>query len=88
MKTNFELEENYAVQLNGTHIDLHNNFDFLGLSKSGKNISIDFKRTNGDWVKSDELKRQEVYLTEKYDLELILMDYRQNWRQQELEVVL
>ena len=54
MKTNFEIEENYAVQLNGTHIDLHNNFDFIGLSKNGKNISVDFKRTNGDWVKSDE----------------------------------
>jgi len=57
MKTNFEIEENYAVQLNGTHIDLHNNFDFIGLSKNGKNISVDFKRTNGDWVKSDEFKR-------------------------------
>lgn len=54
MKTNFEIEENYAVQLNGTHIDLHNNFDFIGLSKNGKSISVDFKRTNGDWVKSDE----------------------------------
>jgi hypothetical protein len=56
MKTNFEIEENYAVQLNGTHIDLHNNFDFIGLSKNGKNIAVDFKRTTGDWVKNDEFK--------------------------------
>ena len=56
MKTNFEIEENYAVQLNGTHIDLHNNFDFVGLSKNGNNISVDFKRTTGDWVKNDEFK--------------------------------
>tara|TARA_Y100000588_G_C13936624_1_gene788210 strand:- start:50 stop:463 length:414 start_codon:yes stop_codon:yes gene_type:complete len=56
MKTNFEIEENYAVQLIGTHIDLHNNFDFIGLSKNGKTISVNFKRTNGDWVKSNEFK--------------------------------
>lgn len=56
MKTNYEIEENYAVQINGTYIDLHNNFDFIGLSKNGKNITVDFKRTNGDWVKHDEFK--------------------------------
>lgn len=56
MKTNFEIEENYAVQLNGTHIDLHNNFDFIGLSKFGKNIVVDFKRTTGDWIKNNEFK--------------------------------
>src|SRR5690606_5223037 len=57
MKTNFEIEENYAVQLNGTHIDLHNNFDFIGLTKNGKNISLKFKLTNGDWVKDDEFEK-------------------------------
>lgn len=56
MKTNFEIEENYAVQLNGTHIDLHNNFDLIGISKNGNNILVDFKRTNGAWVKDDEFK--------------------------------
>lgn len=56
MKTNFEIEENYAVQLNGTHIDLHNNFDFIGLAKNGKNIRVDFKQTKGNWVKNDEFK--------------------------------
>ncbi|WP_299125400.1 hypothetical protein [uncultured Tenacibaculum sp.] len=56
MKTNFEIEDNYAVQLNGTHIDLHNNFDFIGLTKNGKNIRVDFKQTKGDWVNYDEFK--------------------------------
>lgn len=56
MKTNFEIEENYAVRLNGTHIDLHNNFDCIGLSKNGKDILVTFKRTKGDWVKNDEFK--------------------------------
>ena len=56
METNFEIEENYAVQLNGMHIDLHNNFDFIELVKNGKNITIVFKQTLGDWVKNDEFK--------------------------------
>lgn len=50
MKTNFEIEENYAVQLNGTRIDPHYNFDFVGLAKHEKNIIADFKQTNGDPV--------------------------------------
>lgn len=57
METNFEIEENYGVQLNGTHIDLHNNFDFNQLKKNGKDILVDFKRTKGDWVKNDEFKK-------------------------------
>ncbi|XLS30539.1 hypothetical protein ACJD0Z_06865 [Flavobacteriaceae bacterium M23B6Z8] len=57
MKTNFEIEDNYAVQLNGMHIDLHNNFDFVGLTKNGKDITVDFKQTKGDWVKNDEFKK-------------------------------
>lgn len=44
METNFEIEENYAVQLNGIHIDLHNNFEFKNVSyeyfEDGKVIRI------------------------------------------------
>ena len=36
METNFEIEDNYAVQLNGIHIDLHNNFEFKVISEVGK----------------------------------------------------
>ncbi len=56
MKTNFEIKENYAVQLNGVHIDIHNNFDFIGLRKHEKNIIANFKKTKGDWVKNEEFK--------------------------------
>ncbi|WP_109436989.1 hypothetical protein [Aquimarina sp. AU119] len=56
METNFEIEENYAVRFNGTHIDLHNNFDYIGLSKNGNNISVNFKKTEGEWIKSNEFK--------------------------------
>ncbi|ANQ51751.1 hypothetical protein MY04_4413 [Flammeovirga sp. MY04] len=56
METNFEIEENYAVQLNGTHIDLHNNFDFIGYETNEKKITIVFKQAEGDWIKKDEFK--------------------------------
>ena len=57
LKTNFEIIKNYAVQLNGIHIDLHNNFDFAGLSKKGNIISIVFQKNEGDWVKKEEFLR-------------------------------
>ena len=56
MKTNFEIEENYAVRFNELHIDLHNNFDFVGVSKTKKDLSIGFIQAEGDWIKEDELK--------------------------------
>jgi hypothetical protein len=56
METNFEIVENYAVWLGGIHIDLHNNFDYVGLSKNEGNISIEFIQTTGDWVTKEEMK--------------------------------
>jgi hypothetical protein len=57
MKTNFEIEENYAVRLNGIHIDLHNNFEFKEFSESNNNVSIEFIKSNGDWVHKNEFKK-------------------------------
>jgi hypothetical protein len=30
MKSNFKIEDNYALTYEGRHIDLHNNFNFSG----------------------------------------------------------
>ena len=79
MKTNFEIEDNYAVQLNGKHIDLHNNFDFIGLSKNGDTISVDFKRTQGDWVKNDEFKSL------KFEFKNVSYEYYEDGDQQALK---
>lgn len=57
MKTNFEIEENYAVRLNGIHIDLHNNFDFKGISELDNNVIIEFIKSNGDWIRENEFER-------------------------------
>ncbi len=57
MITNFDIEDNIAVHLNGEYFDLHNNFDFIGLTKERDSISADFEQTSGDWVKTDEFRK-------------------------------
>ena len=57
MKTNFEIEENYAVKLNGIHIDLHNNFLFNGMSESDNDVRIEFIKSIGDWVRENEFEK-------------------------------
>jgi hypothetical protein len=57
MITNFEIEENYAVQLNGIHIDLHNNFEFKEISEINNIVRIEFIKSNGDWVHENEFKK-------------------------------
>ena len=57
MTTNFEIENHIAVLTDGNYFDLHNNFDFIGLTKKGESILADFKRTSGDWVKTEEFKK-------------------------------
>jgi hypothetical protein len=55
MKTNFEIEENYAIILNGLHIDLHNNFVFNRIMDNGTDFHIIFSKSMGDWVHAEEL---------------------------------
>ena len=57
MKTNFEIEENYAVKLNGIHIDLHNNFLFNAMSESDNDVRIEFIKSIEDWVRENEFEK-------------------------------
>ncbi|MBC3538613.1 hypothetical protein ACFSC6_06295 [Rufibacter sediminis] len=59
MKTNFEIEENYAVQFKNRHIDLHNNFDFIELADNAEKneITLKFTKTKGEWVQEGEFSR-------------------------------
>jgi len=56
MKTNFEIDEHYAIRINEVHIDIHNNFNYIGLINNKNNIIISFKKSKGDWVKKDEFE--------------------------------
>lgn len=57
MKTNFEIDENYAVQLNGIHIDLHNNFEFKEISEFDNAVQIEFIKSQGDWIHENEFEK-------------------------------
>lgn len=56
MRTNFEIEDNYAIQFQGNHIDLHNNFDFEGITENATKteIRLEFKKSNCVWVSEGE----------------------------------
>ena len=54
MKVNFKITECVAVEFEDAHIDLHNNFELVGISKQEDNASMCFQRVFGDWVKEDE----------------------------------
>lgn len=55
MKVKFEIIDNSAVQFQGRHIDLHNNFDLIEIREFKNQVEIEIKKTEGDWVAQDEL---------------------------------
>lgn len=57
MVVNFSITENYALSIAGRHIDLHNNFDFVGFeyNVSERTFTMNWKKSRGDWVDKNEL---------------------------------
>ena len=56
MKVNFDIIDNHAIEIAGRHIDLHNNFDFVGFdyNVSDSEIKLHWKKSNGDWIDKTE----------------------------------
>jgi len=56
MKVNFDIADNHALNFEGRHIDLHNNFDFAGFdyNVADREIKLNWKKSNGDWVDKNE----------------------------------
>ncbi|WP_420577990.1 hypothetical protein [Ekhidna sp.] len=63
MEANFKISENIAVELDGRHIDLHNNFDFELITKTSTGYLLQFVRNSGNWVRTDEYRRLTFELT-------------------------
>ncbi len=61
MKTNFTIEDNYAVIKDGNHFDLHNNFDYSGFVDNESVFKIEFVKTSGDWVQEKDFNRLIFY---------------------------
>src|SRR5574337_1015696 len=58
MRANFRITDNYAVNYEGKHIDLHNNFDFTGFEYSIATMTLvlSWVKSSGDWVAQNELR--------------------------------
>lgn len=56
MKINFDIKDNQAIEIAGRHIDLHNNFDFVGFeyNVANREIKLNWEKSNGDWVGKNE----------------------------------
>jgi len=54
-KINFLVDSNYALDVGGRHIDLHNNFDFESIEYSIRQnrLSMTWAKVTGDWVQID-----------------------------------
>lgn len=57
MKVNFDISDNHILNIEGRHLDLHNNFDFVGYDYNveDKEIRLNWKKSNGDWVHKNEI---------------------------------
>lgn len=56
MKVNFDIKDNHALEIAGLHIDLHNNFDFVGFdyNVADREIKLHWRKSGGDWVDKNE----------------------------------
>ena len=56
MKVNFDIIDNYALTYEGRHIDLHNNFDFIGFdyNVAEREVRLSWKKSSGEWVDKND----------------------------------
>lgn len=59
MKVNFDIIDNHALEIAGRHIDLHNNFEFVGFDYNvvDREIKLYWKKSSGEWVDKNEFSR-------------------------------
>lgn len=81
MKINFEITDNYALNFEGRHIDLHNNFDFAGFDYNvvEREIKLNWKKSNGDWIDKNELSNLVLVHKAVTFLKVIAQDEKRNY---------
>lgn len=57
MKVNFGIENNYALSFNGKHIDLHNNFNFLGFEYDVTKMTaiLRWEKSTEEWANRETI---------------------------------
>jgi hypothetical protein len=58
MTTNFKIIDNYALEINGRLIDIHNNFDFVTYDYCTKEnqVKLFCRKGSGNWIDKEEIK--------------------------------
>ena len=59
MKVNFKIIENYALEFDGCHIDLHNNFDFVGFEYfvSNRKLKLSWAKRKTNLLDENEFNK-------------------------------
>lgn len=81
MIVNFEIENHHALIYRGSHIDIHNNFDFSGFSYEPDNrqLNLTFIKSNGDWVKNDKYKTLTLVHTNVFFFKIVYDNKERNF---------
>lgn len=78
MKVNFDLKDNHSIEIAGRHIDLHNNFDFVGFeyNVADREIKLHWKKSSRSWVDKNEFSS--LVLTHKGVSFLRVIEQKEN----------
>ena len=81
MKVNFDITQNNALTIEGRHIDLHNNFDFVGFDYkvADREIKLHWKKSSGDWVDKNEFSSLVLTHSEVTFLNVINQDEKSTY---------
>ena len=79
-KVNFLVDGNYALDVDGRHIDLHNNFDFESFEYSTKQnmLSVTWVKVIGDWVQIEVTEYVKIEFDNVVFLRIQAGDYDKN----------
>jgi hypothetical protein len=63
MTVNFKIDDNFGLSYDGRHIDLHNNFDFVGYDYkiADRTLTLTWTKSIGEWVSQDEFLKLSLF---------------------------
>lgn len=81
MILNFNITDSQALSFEGRHIDLHNNFDFVGFDYNVKDreIRLNWKKSIGNWIAENELSSLVLIHKSVTFLKIIEQDEKSNY---------
>lgn len=81
MKVNFDIKDNHALEIAGLHIDLHNNFDFVGFDYNvpDREIKLHWKKSSGEYINKNELSSLILIHKTVAFLKVVEQDERSNY---------